>query len=179
MGTDLSAADHERFTRHWTLASPMVADYIGSLVPNFHEAEDLLQNVAIVVLRKFDQYDQALPFAFWAMGIARYEILSKRREFSRRRVLFTPELAEQAAELQQEMSAEHEARQRALRDCLGAVGERATAVLRMRYEEALEPRDIADRLGMSSGAIRVMLSRLRGVLQECIQAKIAVADHGR
>ena len=51
MSEPLSPADQELFTRHWTQASRMVADYISALVPNFHEAEDLLQNVAVVLLR--------------------------------------------------------------------------------------------------------------------------------
>ncbi len=176
MSEPLTPADQERFTRHWTQASRMVADYIGSLVPNFHEAEDLLQNVAVVLLRKFPQYDPAQPFAFWAMGIARYEILGRRRAFARSRTVFTPDLAEQAAEIVQELDAESEARQRALRECLRGVGTKAGDVLRLRYQEALEPQDIAGRLGVSAVSIRVMLSRLRSTLQGCIQSRLAVSD---
>lgn len=176
MSEPLSPADQELFTRHWTQASRMVADYISALVPNFHEAEDLLQNVAVVLLRKFPQYDPGQPFAFWAMGIARFEILGSRRTYARSRTVFTPDLAEQAAEIQHELDAESEARQRALRECLREVGTRAGEVLRLRYQDALEPQDIAGRLGVSAGSIRVMLSRLRGVLQGCIQTRLTVAD---
>lgn len=176
MSEPLSPAGQELFTRHWTQASRMVADYISALVPNLHEAEDLLQNVAVVLLRKFPQYDSAQPFAYWAMGIARYEILGSRRAYARSRTVFTPDLAEQAAEIQHELDAESEARQRALRECLREVGTRASDVLRLRYQEALEPQDIAGRLGVSAGSIRVMLSRLRGVLQGCIQTRLTIAD---
>ena len=86
------------------------------------------------------------------------------------------EKAEQAAEIQHELDAESEARQRALRECLREVGTRASDVLRLRYQEALEPQDIAGRLGVSAGSIRVMLSRLRGVLQGCIQTRLTIAD---
>ena len=156
----------------------MVADYIGSLVPNFHEAEDLLQNVAVVLLRKFPQYDPAQPFAYWAMGIARYEVLGRRRTYARSRTVFTPDLAEQAAEVMPEVDAETEARQRALRECLRGVGTKAGDVLRLRYQEALEPQDIAGRLGVSAVSIRVMLSRLRSTLQGCIQSRLAVSEQG-
>ena len=110
------------------------------------------------------------------MGIARFEILGSRRAYARSRTVFTPNLAEQAAEIQHELDAESESRQRALRECLREVGTRASEVLRLRYQDALEPQDIAGRLGVSAGSIRVMLSRLRGVLQGCIQTRLTVAD---
>jgi RNA polymerase sigma-70 factor (ECF subfamily) len=75
--------DSERFTLHWTAAQPAVGSYIGSLVPDFQEAEDLLQDVAIVLLRKFAQYDERRPFVAWALGVAKFEILSSRRRHAR------------------------------------------------------------------------------------------------
>jgi hypothetical protein len=40
-----------------------------TMVPDFHEAEDLLQNVAVVSLRKLSEYDPKHPFmVFFAMG---------------------------------------------------------------------------------------------------------------
>jgi hypothetical protein len=41
----------------WTKAQPFVAAHIGFLVPDFHRAEDVLQQVAVILVRKFDQYD--------------------------------------------------------------------------------------------------------------------------
>ncbi len=143
------------------------------LVPDFHEAEDLLQNVAVVLLRKFHQYDPNQSFTAWAIGISRYEILARRRVHARSRLVLTPELAEQAAELCEELRPELDARQRALRDCLPRLGDRASEVVRLRYQDALSPQEIAQRLGASAGAIRVMLNRIRGTLQTCIERHLA------
>ena len=49
--------NHEQFTRRWTEAQPIVAGYINAVVPDFQEAEDLLQDVAVILLRKFTEYD--------------------------------------------------------------------------------------------------------------------------
>lgn len=174
MDAPLGTADQERFTSSWTQAQPAVARYIASLVPGFQEAEDVLQNVAVVLLRKFAVYDPQQPFIAWALGIARYEILNHRRGFARNRQVFTPDLAEQAAEVLQELVPELDERHRALRECLAAIGERTATVLRLRYQDALEPKDIASRMGMASGAIRVMLSRVRGILHGCIERRLAV-----
>ena len=74
---------HERFTLLWTAAQPIVGSYIGSLVPDFQEAEDLLQEVALVLLRKFPEYDDRRPFVAWALGVARFEVLHARRSHAR------------------------------------------------------------------------------------------------
>lgn len=58
----LSTVDQERFTSSWTQAQPAVARSIASLVPGFQEAEDALQNVAVVQLRTFAVYDSQQPF---------------------------------------------------------------------------------------------------------------------
>ncbi len=44
--------NHEQFTRRWTEAQPIVAGYINAVVPDFQEAEDLLQDVAVILLRQ-------------------------------------------------------------------------------------------------------------------------------
>jgi RNA polymerase sigma-70 factor, ECF subfamily len=178
MDAPLSTVNQERFTPCWTQAQPAVARYISSLVPGFQEAEDALQNVAVVLLRKFSVYDPQQPFIAWALGIARYEVLNHRRGFARNRLLFTPELAEQASHVYQELLPELDERHRALRECLSGIGERTAEVLRLRYQESLEPKDIAPRIGMTSGAIRVMLNRVRGILHGCIERRLALRGEG-
>jgi|SRR5688572_11777929 len=69
----------EQFTRLWTEAQPLIAGYINSFEPEFDRAEDLLQDVAVILLRKFPEYDPQRPFVAWAIGIARdLKTLSKK-----------------------------------------------------------------------------------------------------
>ena len=67
MGPD----DQDRFTRCWTQAQPAIAGYIAALVPDPHAADDVVQEVAVILLRKFAEYDPARPFIAWAMGVAK------------------------------------------------------------------------------------------------------------
>jgi RNA polymerase sigma-70 factor, ECF subfamily len=166
-------ADNERFTRDWTRAQPVVAGYIGSLVPDFHVAEDLLQDVAVVLLRKYGEYDPARSFVGWSLGIARLEVLARRRTHARSLLSTRPDLAEAVAGACEELAPELDRRAQALRACLEAVKGRSLEVLRLRYEAALPPRSITDRVGMSAGAVRVLLSRLRAALQACVERRLA------
>jgi DNA-directed RNA polymerase specialized sigma24 family protein len=44
-------------------------------------------------------------------------------------------------------------------------------VLKWRYAHDLKPRDVAQKMGITSGAVRVLLHRAREALRECIQKK--------
>jgi RNA polymerase sigma-70 factor, ECF subfamily len=160
---------HEQFTRLWTEAHPVVAACLQVAVPDFHQAEDLLQEVAVVLLRKFPEYDQTRPFVGWALGVARFEVLNARREYARSRLFYEPEALQRLGEVCEELAPELEVRARALRECMEKVEGRARELLRLRYEEALKPNAIAVQLGLAVVAVRVMLSRTRASLRQCIE----------
>jgi RNA polymerase sigma-70 factor (ECF subfamily) len=162
----------EHFTRLWTEAQPKLAGYLNSLVPDFQEAEDLLQEVAVVLLRKFPEYDERRPFIGWAIGMAKREVLMARRRHARNFLCYQPELVERITEAYEELAPELEDRARALRDCLRLVKGRAGELLRLRYEDTLQIQEIAGRIGIAMVAVRVMLSRSRAVLRACIERKL-------
>ena len=164
--------NHEQFTRRWTEAQPIVAGYINAVVPDFQEAEDLLQDVAVILLRKFPEYDPQRPFVAWAIGIAKREVLMARRLHARNLLSFQADLLERISEAYEELAPEFEDRSRALRECLRRVKGRAGELLRLRYEESLKPNAIAARVGVAVVAVRVMLSRTRATLRECIERKL-------
>src|SRR5947208_7909314 len=117
--------NHEQFTRRWTEAQPIVAGYINAVVPDFQEAEDLLQDVAVILLRKFSEYDAQRPFVAWAIGIARLEVLMARRRHARNFLSYQADLLERVSETFVELAPELEDRSRALRECLRSVKGRA------------------------------------------------------
>jgi RNA polymerase sigma-70 factor (ECF subfamily) len=163
---------HEEFTRRWTEAQPFVAGYINAVVPDFQEAEDLLQDVAVILLRKFLEYDAQRPFVAWAIGIARREVLMARRGHARNFLCYQADLLERIGEAYEELGPELGDRSRALGECMRTIKGRATELLRLRYEESLKPTSIAGRVGMAVVAVRVMLSRTRTALRECIERKL-------
>ena len=164
--------DYEKFTRCWTNAQPIVASYIGSMVPDFQQAEDLLQDVAVVLMKKFSEYDPDRPFMAWAMGVARLEILSKRRSHARSALSFQSEILDNLTSSYVEMAPELETRSMALRNCLQEIKGRQREVMKMRYVEMLKPAEIAERTGTAVIATRTMLSRVRTKLRNCIEYKL-------
>ena len=61
-------------TREWALAQPAVAAFLTSVVRDFRERDDLLQDVAVAVIESFESYDESRPFVPWAIGIARHRV---------------------------------------------------------------------------------------------------------
>ena len=112
------------------------------------------------------------PFVAWAIGVAKREVLMARRHHARSFLSYQADLLERIGEAYEELAPEFEDRSRALRECLRRVKGRAGELLRLRYEESLKPNAIATRVGIAVVAVRVMLSRTRATLRECIERKL-------
>lgn len=173
--------DSEQLALHWTKAQPVVAAYISSLVPDFHQAEEILHQVAVVLVRKFDQYDPDRPFVAWAIGMAKYEVLKHRRRAATDKHVFADDLLEQVSQTYVEMAGQLDDRRQALAFCLGEVRGRARQALELRYVDDLKPAGMASRLEMNAGAVRVLLHRVRAGLRDCIERWLGNrrSDNGR
>jgi RNA polymerase sigma-70 factor, ECF subfamily len=177
--TSQDADRMRRIARLWTQAQPAVSALIGSTVIDFHDAEDLLGQVAETVVTKADEYDASRPFIPWAMGIARYRIL---QYFERRRadrhVGFDDETLRLLAESHSELAEGAPARLAALRQCLGQLQGKSKRVLEMRYLHDHGASWIAEKMGMTQGAVWTLLHRARKALADCIDRRLAALAQG-
>jgi RNA polymerase sigma-70 factor (ECF subfamily) len=173
----LAADSRQALATHWVKAQPVVAAFIASVVRDSHRTDDLLQEVARISAVKFDEYDSSRAFISWVLGIARYEILRFRRSQGRSRIMFSDSLLENLIEDFQEQSEHSEDRRRALRDCLEGISGRRRIVLEMRYQRDLRPPDIAERLGITSNAVLLLLHRTRRILADCISRRLLREGH--
>jgi RNA polymerase sigma-70 factor, ECF subfamily len=177
--TSQDADRMRQIARLWTLAQPVVSALVSSTVIDFHDAEDLLGQVAETVVTKACEYDPQRPFTPWAMGIARYRIL---QYFERRRadrhVGFDDETLGLLAETHCELAEEASARLAGLRQCLGQLQGKSKRVLEMRYLHDHGPSWIAEKMGMTPGAVWTLLHRVRKALAECIDRRLAARTEG-
>ena len=162
----------ERLAILWTKAQPFVAAYITSLIPDFHRAEDVLQQVAVILVRKFDQYDPAQPFLPWALGIARREVLKQQRQRARDRHVFSDDFAETLGAVCEEMAGQFDGYRQKLAECLKQLDDRARIALNLRYSHDIQPAAVAERMSLSPGAVRVLLHRARSALRTCIERRL-------
>jgi len=164
-----------RFTQLWMEAQPAVAAYLTA-VGGGAGAEDLLQEIALAIFERFDSYDPERPFTAWALGVARNKLLMRWRAEGRSPVVARdPELMETLAGVAAELADPPDARQQAMRECVGQLEGRSWELVRMRYDAGLTPRQIGEQLKLTATHVRVVLTRVRAALRECIKRRTAAA----
>ena len=159
---------HQEFTRLWTEAQPTVSHYVHSMVRDSAAAKDVIQSTAIVLLKKFDGYDPNREFLRWALGVAKFEVLSHRRDHARNVVQFNSDLMDQLTDQWVEVSRELSDEAVALQGCVAKLPEKARQLVRLKYVEELNSEELGKRLNRKAGSIRVTLQRIREQLADCI-----------
>src|SRR3954447_1882978 len=76
--------DDERFVRLFASGQREVLRYILALVPDVDDAHEILQDTAVALWKKFDQYDPDCPFVPWACRFAFRHVLKHREQKVRR-----------------------------------------------------------------------------------------------
>ena len=169
----------ERLARLWGEAESAVKAYVFATVSGFHDAEDVVQQVAMTVARRFDEYDNARPFVAWALWLAKSRIIDHYRRRERDRHVFSDALLDQMASALVQRQPEQSARQAALEQCIGKLPARSRRLLELRYLDRGSVGSVAEAIGSTAGAVRVMLFRIRDVLADCIRNELAREARGR
>jgi RNA polymerase sigma-70 factor (ECF subfamily) len=163
----------ERMTVDWTRAEPSVERFVRSFIRDSMEAEDVLQEVALVIVDRYSSYDATQPFIGWALGIARRVVWTHLRNKYRDRDLILKDAIGHVSSAFEKLDPHVQDMKDALAHCVGKVsGERRRALL-LRYEEGLELKQIAERLQKSASAISVLLYRVRSALRGCIDRRLS------
>ena len=144
-----------------------------------HRAEDLFQQTCLVVCAKWRDFTPGTSFLAWARTIARYEYLASIDPSRRREVAVAADVIAAALDAatheQEDISAEREA----LGLCLETLEGRARQALDLRYSDGLACGTVARQLGMSAGALYVLLTRTRQALLACVERRLlAEVRHG-
>ncbi len=170
---DIQQARMRQMARLWSKAQPAVAAMVAGAVVDYHDAEDLVAEVAELIVMKFDEYDPSRPFLPWALGIARNLVLRYyERRAGERCYRFDERTLDLLAHAHMETADEIPARLAALRACVQSIRGKSRQVLDMRYVHGLKPHAIAEALGMTRNAVWVMLHRVRIALADCIRQRL-------
>jgi RNA polymerase sigma-70 factor (ECF subfamily) len=171
------AQDPERFVRLFVEGQREILRYILALVPDIDDAHEILQETALDLWRKFNQYDPAFPFAPWACRFAFRRVL-KHREHRARRVkcLSIESLTEIAAE-RSDKDEILEDRRRALETCLQQLCEADRLVVEHRYSQQMSVTQIAGITGRNTSTLYKALERIRRRLFECVNRRVQMGSY--
>jgi RNA polymerase sigma-70 factor (ECF subfamily) len=168
-----SSDPHLAFTRLFIAAQPALHGFLMSLVHDPHAADDLLQDLAARMWRKFGEYDGQRPFVAWGIGFARLLAMEWRRAQRRLPLPLDGETLDLLALEAAEDAPRHDDRLDALRSCLRQLTDRQCAALRLRYQESIPVAGIARSWNRSQMAIYKTLKHIHRILLDCITETLA------
>jgi len=169
---------HDRFVRLFLEAQPQLYAYIRTLTPHRTDAEEILQEVAAVLWRKFDTFEPGTHFDRWAYRTAYHQVLYHRRKQARDRLVFSESvmqrLADDLADTPETVDQTHDA----LLTCLGKLGGEDRDLVRRRYRPGATGRSTARALGRSESAVSRALNRIYAALLQCIDHTLGSETSG-
>jgi RNA polymerase sigma-70 factor, ECF subfamily len=153
-----------------------IKGFILGLVPDFSAADDVLQEVCLVITRQAQTFEIGTDFKAWARSIARLKVKEYLRQKQKLPFTLSEETVDAVASAAEEEDHGWETRRQALADCLKSIAPKAKKMMELRYEQGLPPPEIAKSMEWSLGAVNVQLSRVREFLRNCVSRKLAMED---
>lgn len=164
--------DGELFVRLLTRHENDIYRSIVALMPGRPEIDDVMQETAALLWKKFADYDASQPFLPWARRFALFEVLKWRQRLGRSKLIFNDDLVHQMAAEQDAIQPELEQRRKALDTCLAKLGQRERQLLRQRYQDGLTVMDLATSEGVKPHKLYYALEKIRRQLLACIEATL-------
>jgi RNA polymerase sigma-70 factor (ECF subfamily) len=149
--------------------------YIYACVRSHHDAEDILQNVSVVVIESLADLRDEAGFLPWAREIARRCSLAHCRK-QRRTQTLDPELVERLADAADALEREADAddHREALLACLERLPPASRDLLSRRYDGAGGAAGaLAARFGRSVQGIYAQIKRIKAALRDCVARRLA------
>ena len=166
-------ADQDMFLRVFLASEREILRYVMVLVPSVSDAEEIVQQTAVVLWEKFDQYDRSLPFTPWACRFAlnvTRQWMDRRRRWQR---LLTGDVAADLVHRQQRLSPEFDDRLEQLKVCLQKLSADQRDLVEGYYFRQLTVESLGQRTQKSVDAVYKALQRIRQQLGDCILRTIS------
>ena len=131
----------------------MVYGYILSLVPNWADADEILQETNIRLWEEFEKFQPGTNFAAWAVRVAHFQVLTWRKRVSRSRLVFDQRVIDALAAAHCWTDEVFESRQIALVECVSELPVRSRELLRQCYMNGSKAKEVAVELNLSPAAV--------------------------
>jgi len=152
---------------HWLYA------YLVTLLGSPADAEEVFQEVCVVLWREYMNFDPATDFKKWVSVIARHKVMRFRTVKQRHARLLSAEVLELIADEAVEQSHLYEERRLALHACLEKLPKSDRVLVAACYGDSKNSfRSVAEQLGMPRNTVYKALQRARRALRECVDRKM-------
>jgi RNA polymerase sigma-70 factor (ECF subfamily) len=172
--------DREEFIALLTASHRRIYNFIGSMVVDRNDADDIMQETSLALWKHADEFEPGTDFGAWACSFAYFRVIKERRAKHYRLKLADRVVDLLAAEaigetqLERLSAAEQfEVRRRALAECLQKIPDRNRGLLLDYYTHGRSLTEIGLGIGRNANAIAQLFHRLRRLLRDCIHKRLA------
>lgn len=164
---------HRRFLRLFTTNEQAVRSFVRRLVPSRADADDVMQDVSVVLWEKFDSFREGGDFRAWAFGVARFEAMAWLRDKGRDRLVLDEGVVLKIAEESECDESKLQHQREALELCMEKVPAGQRELLMESYQPEARIQEVAQRSGRSVPGFYQWLHRMRRTLLDCIRRALA------
>ncbi|MFT5130592.1 MAG: RNA polymerase sigma-70 factor (ECF subfamily) [Rhodothermales bacterium] len=159
---------HDRFMRLFLSSQHEVLRYILALVPNADDAQEILQETAIALWAKFDDYDDSQRFEPWACRFALNKVKQHRRKASRSPLQLDDSVLDLIAVDYDRHAAALAAQREALTRCIAKLSEEDRSLVRLHYFQRVPIQQIAADSSQNIHTLYKAMQRIRRQLHRCV-----------
>ena len=142
--------------------------FVGSLVHDPADADDVVQEAQLVLWREFDRFRPGTDFGAWACTVAFHQVMAWRKKRQRDRLVFSDTFLTAVAKELEADPDRLDARRQALAGCLAKLPAPSRELVRRRYTDGENIESIASATRRTTEAVYRALSRARHLLHDCV-----------
>ncbi|MBN1471489.1 MAG: sigma-70 family RNA polymerase sigma factor [Syntrophaceae bacterium] len=165
------------FVRQLIQSQNQIYSFILALVPNWSDADDILQDTAEILWRKYGQDTQIQNFTGLGIRVAQNLIYSYYRRKKRQEWLLEEKALEEVAGYAEQLSMDADNRVHLLHKCLSKLSHGDMQLIRLRYEEGLKVQKIAEACNRSADGLYKTLIRIHDAILRCVKRGLAVEKY--
>ena len=165
---------HELFVRLLARHERDLRRYVLTLLADASAADDVLQETCVALWRKFAEYRTDQLFLPWACRFAYFEVLKHRKRQQTHRRFFSDATVEALADEGIPNEDRLVEERRALQDCVARLPAQDRDLIGLRYATGATVADLARDMGQPAKSLYRALERIRRLLAECIERKLAL-----
>lgn len=165
---------HDEFMQLFIEYQPQVYAYVRSLLYQRADADDVMQETAAVLWRKFDQFEKGTRFDRWAFRTAYHQVRYFRQKKAResKRLQFGDDLIETLSGEAEEFLENTDETLAALERCVRKLPTRQQEMVRWRFEPGGTNREISKRIGKSESVVSRTMNKIYDTLMRCVSLQV-------
>ncbi len=165
---------NKQFIRFFTGVQVKLHAFIMACVHNRNDADDIMQDVSVILWDKFETYEVNRDFGAWAMGITKIKVMEFLRKNRRSKMVFNDSFYQSVSDYTEQANDDINERIEVVKNCMLKLKDNERNLLKLRYHKNLTVKQVSQITGRSSYGLYKSFARLIVCLRECVRRNLAI-----